>query len=92
MSKHLFISKSYDELECEAPETILVYWDHFSRELEIRFTKAWVKEHPEIIAQLCDAAARDFAAASITEAIQGLADSVKNAPSDYVSDEEDNPI
>ena len=92
MSKHLFISKSYDELECEAPETILVYWDHFSRELEKRFSRTWVKEHPEAIARLCDAAARDFAAASISEALQGLADSVKNASSGYVSEEDDFPM
>lgn len=92
MSKHLFISKSYDELEREAPETVLGYWNIFSRELEKKYSKTWVKEHPEAIAQLCDAAARDFAAASISEAIQGLAVSVKNAPSDYVSDEDDNPI
>ena len=85
MSKHLFISKSYDELEREAPETILGYWSYFSRELEKIYDKTWVKEPPEVIAHLCDAASRDFAAASITEAIQCLADSVKTVSSDYVS-------
>lgn len=92
MSKHLFISKSYGVLMDEAKDTVWGYWIFFSRELEKKYSKTWVKEHPEAIAQLCDAAARDFAASSITEALQGLADSVKNASSDYVSDEEDNPI
>lgn len=81
MSKRLFISKSYDELEREAPETVLGYWSFFERELDKRYGKAWAKDHPETIARLCEAASLDFAAASVTEALQGIADCVENASS-----------
>lgn len=85
MNKRLFISKSYDELLREAKEDVLEAYFFFVRELEKTYGEIWVKDHPETIARLVQASFGNFDAASITEAIQGLADCVENASTDYVS-------
>lgn len=81
MSKRLFISKSYDELLREAKEDVLEAYFFFVRELEKTYGEIWVKDHPETIARLVQASFSNFDAASITEAIQGIADCVENASS-----------
>lgn len=81
MSKRLFISKSYDELLREAKEDVLDAYFFFVRELEKTYGEIWVKDHPETIARLVQASFSNFDAASITEAIQGIADCVENASS-----------
>lgn len=79
MNKRLFISKSYDELLREAKEDVLETYFYFVRELERAYGEIWVNEHPEAVARLVQASVSNFDAASITEAIQGLADCVENA-------------
>lgn len=62
------------DLMKQAPQTIEYYYSEIEGFLEDIYGKGWGKSHPEAVARLVDACARDYHSASVLSGLQNVRD------------------
>lgn len=66
------ITASTKELMDQAPQTAITYYQQIAVALDEINGKNWSKEHPEIVAKMCEVAAIDFSTSMLCKTLQTI--------------------